>query len=131
MKSGRWPAMLAIGGGISAAMCTAVAVTVWEKTSFGILLGPNNVVPHGSGAPAALTMLAGVGVAAAGHFIGHSGDRRAVPTLVATSIICVAGFASYVLIGRVGIVEALWASAISLSAISVVAVALLARSLHR
>ncbi|CAN5367164.1 hypothetical protein BH10PSE5_BH10PSE5_03290 [soil metagenome] len=131
VKSGRWPAMLAIGGGISAAMCTAVAVTVWEKTSFGILLGPNNVVPQGSGAPAALTMLAGVGVAAAGHFIGHSGDRRAVPTLVATSIICVAGFASYVLIGHVGIVEALWASAISLSAISVVAVALLARSLHR
>jgi len=130
IRSGRLSAFLAIGGGLGAAAVTAVAVTVWERLSFGLLLGPNNVVPVGAGEPAAVTMLAGVAIAAAGHFIGHTGDRRSIPILVTASITSVIGFAGYVLITQATILEALWASATALSAISLVAVGLLVRSLR-
>lgn len=128
--SGRLPAMLAIAGGLSAALVTAIAVTVWERLSFGILLGPNNVVPHGAGEPAAVMMFAGVAVAAAGHFIGHTGDRRSVPILVGASILSVSCFALYVYTAQASIIAALWAAALSLSAISTVALVLLARSMR-
>jgi hypothetical protein len=130
-KQGHLPAILALaGGGMAAATC-GVAVVFWEHLSFGLLLGPNNVVPHGAGAPAALALMAGVGIATGGHIIGYSGDHRSIPVLLTTSIVSVVGFAGYVLIAHASIIQALWAAAISLAIISATAVGLLVSILRR
>ena len=128
---GRLPVILAIAGGAVAALTGGVMVMVFERFSFGLLLGPNNVVPHGAGAPAALALLAGVGIATGGHIIGHSGDHRSIPVLLTTSIVAVAGFGVYVLVAQPDIVQALWAASISLSVISAAALGLLVSILRR
>ncbi len=128
---GRLPVILAMGGGAAAAVGCGVMITFWEHFSFGLLLGPNNVIPHGAGAAAALALLAGVGIATGGHIIGHSGDHRSIPVLLTTSIVSVFGFAAYVLLAHADILQALWAASIALSVISVAAIGLLVSVLRR
>jgi hypothetical protein len=129
-RSGRLPALFALLGGGVGALSVGAVVATWEHWSFGLLLGPNNVAPHGAGGPAALALVAGAGIATGGHFIGHSGDHRAAPLLSAAAIIAVGLLSAYVLIERPQIVGALWATAICMATISIAALALLARLLR-
>lgn len=130
-KKGHLPAILALAGGSVAALACAIAVVFWEHLSFSLLLGPNNVVPPGAGAPAALALFAGVGIATGGHIIGYSGDHRSIPILLTTSVVSVCGFVAYVFLTHADIIQALWAASISLAVISATAVGLLVRILRR
>jgi hypothetical protein len=130
-RSGRMSAILALAGGGLGALTIAVVVAIWERWSFGLLLGPNNVVPHGAGAPAALALMAGVGIATGGHFIGHSGEHRSIPILSVVSVLAVGLLAAYTLVERPSIVNTLWAAAICMTAISATALALLVNMLRR
>ncbi len=123
----RLPVMVALAGGGAAALACAVAVTLFSQLSFSILLGHNNVMPPGAGWPTAVVLLAGVGVALGGHIIGFSGDRRSIPALLGVSFVAMTGFAAYVLLAHASIMQSLWAVAITLSLISLVALGLLAR----
>jgi hypothetical protein len=129
--SARLPAVFAFVGGGLGALIIGFVVAVWQKWSFGLLLGPNNVVPHAAGWPAAVTLIAGVGIATGGHFIGHVGDHRSVRVLSATAISAVGLLAAYILIQRPEIVPALWMVAACMSVISITAMTLLAKMLKR
>ncbi len=127
----RGPALFALVGGALGALVIATMVTVWERFSFGLLLGPNNVVPHGAGLPTGLAMLAGVAVATGGHFIGHSGDQRSIPVLSAVAVLSVGLVAVFTLVARPDIVQALWAVSVGMTVIAVAATGLLIRLLRR
>ena len=127
----RGPALFALAGGGLGALMIAVLVIFFERFSFGLLLGPNNVVPHGAGLPTGLAMLAGVAVATGGHFIGHTGDRRSIPVLSTVAVLAVGSVATFTMIARPDIVQALWAVAGGMTVIAVAAIALLAQILRR
>ena len=130
-KVAQAPAVLALVGGGLVALVIAVAVGGWERFSFGLLLGPNNVVPHGAGLPTGLAMLAGVAVATGGHFIGHTGDRRSIPILSTVAVLAVGSVAAFTLIARPDIVHALWAASVGMTVIAVAAIGLLIQLLRR
>ena len=127
----RAPAIFALVGGGLVGMVIAVLVGVWEQFSFGLLLGPNNVVPHGAGLPTGVALLAGVAVATGGHFIGHTGDRRAIPILSTVAVVTVGVVAAYTLIARPDIVMSLWVVAAGMAVIAAAATGLLAQMLRR
>ena len=127
----RAPAVFALAGGGLGAVVVAVLVSGWERLSFGLLLGPNNVVPHGAGLPTGLAMIAGVAVATGSHFIGHTGDRRSIPVLSTVAVLTVGSVAGFALMGRLDIVQALWAVSIGMTVIAIAAIGLLTRILRR
>ena len=130
-RMARGPALFALAGGGLGALVISVMVIVFERFSFGLLLGPNNVVPHGAGVPTGLAMLAGVAVATGSHFIGHTGDRRSIPVLSTVAVLAVGSAAAFVLLARPDIVQALWAVAVGMAIIAVAATGLLVQILRR
>jgi hypothetical protein len=127
----RGPAVFALAGGGLGALAIAVLVIFWERFSFGLLLGPNNVVPHGAGLPTGLAMVAGVAVATGGHFIGHTGDRRSIPALSLIALATVGSVAAFTVFARPDIVQALWAVSVGMTVIAIAAIGLLVEILRR
>ena len=76
-------------------------------------------------------MIAGVAVATGSHFIGHTGDRRSIPVLSTVAVLTVGSVAGFALMGRLDIVQALWAVSIGMTVIAIAAIGLLTRILRR
>ena len=127
----RLPALMALATGGGAATVIALAVTLREHQTFSLLLGPNNTVPAGSGWPAALAMLSGAAFAVGSLLVGHSGHPRAIRRLMSVAVVAILVFAAYALTTHPGVVQALWAFAISFATVGLTALALLANLLRR
>jgi len=128
-QEGRLAAGVVLVGGGAAAAAVAAAVAFWPAFSFDLLLGPNNTVPVGAGLPAALMLLAGVGFAAGGNIVAHSGHARSIRRVMWFAAGGVGLFAAYALATSAGVVGALWAFAGVFVVVSSVAMVMLIRLL--
>ena len=122
----RLPALGALlaGGGVSAVVAAAVAFR--EHLTFSLLLGPNNVVPAGAGAPAAVAILSGAAFAVGSHLVGHTGHPRAIRRIMTVAVVSTGLFGAYSTLSHPSVVGALWAFAISFGAVGFAALGLLA-----
>ena len=127
----RLPALGVLAAGLGASAVVAGAVAFREHQTFSLLLGPNNLVPAGSGLPAAVAILSGAAFVLGSHLVGHTGHPRAIRRLMTVAVITTALFAAYVLFVSTSVVGALWAFAISFAATGAVALALLVNLLRK
>ncbi len=127
----RLPALAVLVSGGGAAAVIAAAVAFREQLTFSLLLGPNNTVPPGAGLPAAVAILSGAAFAVGSHLVGHTGHPRAIRRLMAVAVAATIAFAGYAFIFHPGVVQGLWAFALSFAIVGATALALLANLLRR
>ena len=104
--------------GLCGAGVVAAAAYFFQGLTFGFLLGPNNTVPLGAGAPIAVAALSSVIFATAGHLLGHTGRNAAIRAFMGVAVVATAISSAYVLFGALPVNGALWAFAAALAVIS-------------
>jgi len=115
--------------GLCGAGVVAAAAYFFEGLTFGFLLGPNNTVPEGAGAPIAVAILSSVFFATAGHLLGHTGRNAAIRAFMLVALAAIATSSSWIVFGELSINGALWALAGALGVISGTGLALLRKML--
>jgi hypothetical protein len=104
--------------GACAAGLVAAAAYFFQELTFGFLLGPNNTVPAGAGAPIAVAVLSSVLFATAGHLLGHTGRNVAIRALAGVAIGAMAISSALIVFGALSVNGALWALASGLTVIA-------------
>ena len=112
--------------GVSAA-ALAFIVLFDEHRAFNFLLGPNNTMPPGAGAPSAIAILAAVAFATGGHLIGYTASPRMIRWFMIAPIGATALFIIVMLAYQLGVLQGLWAFALTQALVSVVCLWLLER----
>ena len=115
--------------GLCGAGVVAAAAYFFEGLTFGFLLGPNNTVPEGAGAPIAVAILSSVFFATAGHLLGHTGRNAAIRAFMLVALAAIATSSSWIAFGELSINGALWALAGALGVISGTGLVLLRKML--
>lgn len=110
----RGPVLLVLAGGGGGALVLCAAVLIDSHRVFSLLLGPNNTVPAGAGAPAAVAILSAVVFSTAGTLIGHTGRQSLVSGLLAASSVTTALFFGLLLGLRASVLGGFWLFALSL-----------------
>lgn len=116
--------MVLLGAGAGAGVL-ALAVMLEGHLVFTALLGPNNTVPPGAGIPAGLAILAAVAFTTGANLIGHTGDARSIRRFIAAPVVVGAVFLGVMLAFPLTLLQALWAFALAMIAISGVSLWLL------
>jgi hypothetical protein len=116
--------------GLCGAGVVAAAVYFFQALTFGFLLGPNNTVPDGAGAPISVAILSSVFFATAGHLLGHTGRNAAIRAFMLVALAAVALSSAWIVFGELSINGALWAMAGALGVISGTGLALLLKMLN-
>ena len=111
--------------GFSGAAVVASAAFFFQERTFGFLLGPNNTVPAGAGAPIAVAVLSAVTFAAGGHLLGHTGQQGAIRTFMFVAMLTIGISSGLTIFGALSVDGALWAYAAALGVISVAGLLLL------
>ena len=104
--------------GLCGAGLVATAAYFFQSLTFGFLLGPNNTVPAGAGAPIAVAVLSSVIFATAGHLLGHTGRNAAIRAFMGVAIVAMAISSALIVFGALSVNGALWAFAAALAVIS-------------
>ena len=116
--------------GLCGAGMVAAAVYFFQGLTFGFLLGPNNTVPEGAGAPIAMAILFSVFFATAGHLLGHTGRNAAIRAFMLIALAAIATSSVLIIFGELSINGALWAMAGALGVISGTGLLLLRKMLN-
>ena len=116
-------ALLAIA--LCAAGTVAAATFFVPDLTFGFLLGPNNTVPPGAGAPIAAGIIAAVGFATSGHLLGHTGRDSSIWIFMATSIAVTLLSSGAIVLGGLSVQASLWCMSGAMMCISAVGFVLL------
>ena len=104
--------------GLCGAGVVAAAAYFFQSLTFGFLLGPNNTVPAGAGAPIAVAVLSSVIFATAGHLLGHTGRNAAIRAFTGVAIVAMAVSSALIVFGALPVDGALWTFAVALTVIS-------------
>jgi hypothetical protein len=115
--------------GACGASVIAAAAYFFQASTFGFLLGPNNTVPAGAGAPIALAVLCSVFFASAGHLLGHTGRTASIRVFMSVTVAAMAIGSALIVLGELSVQDALWAFAAALAVISGTGLLLLVRML--
>jgi len=96
----------------------AAAAFFLQNLTFGFLLGPNNTVPVGAGAPIAVAVLSSAIFACASRLLGLVGRNAAIRAFMGVAIVAMAISSALIVFGELPVNGALWAFAIALTIIS-------------
>lgn len=110
-------------------LLVAAVMVLREHWLFSALLGHNDVTPKGAGLTFAVALLAGVGFQAGSHLVGHVGRSRDIALFTAASAISFACVASYILVARPALPQALWAVSLGVVATACVGLWTITRTL--
>jgi hypothetical protein len=116
--------------GLGGAGVVAATIFFFQTTTFGFLLGHNNTVPNGAGAPIGIAVLASVVFAAAGHLLGHTGRAYVVSAFMMIAVVAVTATSVFIILAKLQIIASLWAIAIALMIVSAAGGSLLIRLLQ-
>src|SRR5262249_7238618 len=103
---------------LCAAGVVAAAAFLLQNLTFGFLLGPNNTVPVGAGAPIAVAVLSSAIFACASRLLGLVGRNAAIRAFMGVAIVAMAISSALIVFGELPVSGALWAFAIALTIIS-------------
>ena len=117
-SSARLEVVSVLALGFCGAGVVAAAAYFFQSLIFGFLLGPNNTVPAGAGAPIAVAVLSSVIFACAGHLLGHVGRNAAIRAFMGVAIVAMAISSALIVFGALPVNGALWAFAVALTVIS-------------
>jgi len=119
--------LLVLGLCLGATAIPALALAVAGPRVFGLLLGPNNVVPASASLVAALIVLISGLYQPVLFFLGFANAQREIKTLTLASIVGFGVFSLVVFSAGLGAQAVLWAYAAYFGAASLLATLLLAR----
>lgn len=117
-SSARLEVVSVLALGLSGAGVVAAAAFFFQSLTFGFLLGPNNTVPVGAGAPIAVAVLSSVIFACAGHLLGHVGRNAAIRVFMCVAIVAMAISSALIVFRALPVNGALWTFAVALTIIS-------------
>jgi hypothetical protein len=104
--------------GLSGAAVVSAATYFFQDRTFGFLLGPNNTVPEGAGAPIAVATLSAVTFATAGYLLGHSSCTARIRTFMRVAVLTTTFSSALTVCGAFSVKSALWCFAAALTFIS-------------